>query len=559
MFSEKRSVQILASVLAEKGICDVVFSPGSRNAPFVIQMAENPSFETQSIPDERCAAFYAMGMAQWKRKPVVICCTSGSAALNYAPAIAEAYYQGIPLIVLTADRPNEWIDHGEGQSIRQRSVFQNFIKGSFELPQHETGNSEWYTNRIANESINLSMHEKAGPVHINVPFDEPLYGTTTETVENPRIISQLSPEYSLSEADIDALSSTWSNTGKKLIICGLNHPNHALQNVLNKLSHDASVAILSETTSNVFGQKIYSNIDRILAGIEEESIGTYIPELLVTVGGPIVSKKIKALLRHHSISEHWHIDPSYHHQDVFKQLTKSIIAQPADVLNKFEINTTVQDNAYGNRWQKKHWETKLAHEKAMEHLAFSDLSIYRDVLDFIPDDSVIHMANSTAVRYTQLFDPLTSAAYFCNRGTSGIDGSTSTAIGSANVNNRKTILLSGDTSFIYDSNAFWNTKAKHFKSIVVNNNGGGIFRIIDGPETTGKVDDYFEVQHGCSVKSIAEMYGIPYYSASNQQELDTVLPTFFNFDSETNGILEIFSDSTINPIELKQYFRHLKS
>jgi len=322
----KKSILDLVEVAHRKGINKVVFSSGSRNAPLIIAFNECKKFETYSIHDERSAAFFALGMAQQTGETVAIACTSGSAVLNYAPAIAEAYYQRIPLLIITADRPLEWIDQGEGQTMRQSNIYSNFIKSSFEIFQESSHPDEqWYNTRMFNEAINLTQIAPLGPVHINIPLREPLYDKIPE--HNPsdvKIINHISPLPKLSEKSIDKLAAIWNSYSKKMILTGILPQNSKLKQILKELSNDPSVIVITETTSNIHDNSFVNNIDRFIMSISDEDSHKFRPDILLTLGSNIVSKKIKVLLRKWKPVEHWDIDESDKIIDTYKSLTKHI-------------------------------------------------------------------------------------------------------------------------------------------------------------------------------------------------------------------------------------------
>jgi len=560
VFSAKKSVKIIAAILKQNGVKNIIFSPGSRNAPLVIQFCEDEFFDTTAVPDERCAAFIAMGNAQWLKQPTVICCTSGTASLNYAPAIAEAYYQGIPLIVLTADRPREWIDHGEGQSIRQNNIYHNYIKGSYDLPQDINNQQQsWYCNRLCNEAYNLSMQGKKGPVHINIPFSEPLYETTKEPIPQQRHLTVLETEQRLSFKMEKDILKLWNSYDKKMILCGQMAPQDGINHILGALAERPDIAIVSESLANIDGKKVNHHIDRSITLVNDSNIEVYRPDILITMGSAIVSKKIKQLFRDNPPKEHWHIDPSGEFQDMFKCLTKIIPLETSVFLDFIDKQTESQINDFGAKWQGLFHLTGIHHESFLAQAPYSDLKAYEIVMDTIPENTNIHLANSTAVRYAQFFPIINGAKYFCNRGTSGIDGSTSTAIGSLNASKRPTVLLTGDISFFYDSNAFWNTLDKTgLKIVIFNNSGGGIFRIINGPSKTQQLEEYFETQHTLKADKIAEMYGLNYQSVNALDILENSVYNFFDPEDQTPAILEIFTDPTVNPVVLEDYFKFLK-
>ncbi|MBN1545085.1 MAG: 2-succinyl-5-enolpyruvyl-6-hydroxy-3-cyclohexene-1-carboxylic-acid synthase, partial [Syntrophaceae bacterium] len=350
MISTKKNAQYLASALLSKGISDIVISPGSRNAPLINTFTAIEGFRCLNIVDERCAAFFALGMALRLNRPVAIACTSGSAVLNYAPAIVEAYYQKVPLLVLTADRPPEWIDQGDGQTIRQNNIYANFIKAYFNLADRiETEEEAWFSGRVLNQALNTLRYPEAGPVQINVPFPEPLYGLTDESLPaiTPIVLHRTEPL--LTEDTVEHLVQVWNRHPRKMILAGQMAPDSDLNAILDDLAADSSVAVLTETLSNLSGNRFNGCIDNALSAIREEE--AYGPDLLITFGGQIVSKKIKAFLRKYRPATHWHFSPSGEHMDTFMSLTDVIPTTPHSLLRKMRDAMPLQASDYGDQWR----------------------------------------------------------------------------------------------------------------------------------------------------------------------------------------------------------------
>ena len=555
--SSKKAVRDLVEICAQKGIKHVVISPGSRNAPLTISFNRHPGFKCHTVVDERSAAFYAMGIAQQLKEPVAICCTSGSAALNYPPAIVEAFYQKIPLLVLTADRPPEWIDQMDGQTIRQDNIFNNYIKGSFSFPVDGTTDSDrWFAQRLANEAIDLTQYPEAGPVHINLPFREPLYDVLDySNEEQPKVFGTTKTLLELPEAEIALLKEEWKSYDKVLIITGLLHPNEELNDALNEVAEQENVAILTETTSNVFGEKFNRSIDRLITGIAGEE-NNFKPDLLVTLGGPVVSKKVKAFLRQYQPAAHWHINASNDAVDTYQALTKIIPLSPERILNHLKAE---KKSDYRDSWLRLDERLQVAYNEFVNDLEFSDLKAFEIVFNHIPKESYLQLANSTAVRYSNLFDQPSQNRLKCfsNRGVSGIDGTLSTSVGAAVATKKQNTVITGDLSFFYDSNSLWiKPFPANLNIILINNQGGSIFRIIDGPSQIKELEQFFEVKHDLTAEHIAKTFGINYCSCDSSEGLAENLKEIYNTDQPF--ILEVHTNNELNPDVLSRYFKHLK-
>ena len=544
------------------GVEKVVISPGSRNAPLTIGFTNEPDIENYSIVDERCAAFFALGMAQQTGRPVAIICTSGSAMLNYYPAVAEAFYSQIPLVVISADRPPHLIDRGDGQTIRQPEALDNHVGYSASLMldnRNGDNTSQQSYNEHQLKKAFATMFERNLPIHINAPFDEPLYDQASE--------KQFQPLFETLDISQSRLSDTkdfitqWNQTNRKMVLVGCLHPDQLSQQWIKFLAADASVIVLTEATSNIHHEKFFEQIDALIAPIEKlDNADTFWeklqPELLLTFGGMIVSKKIKAFLRKYPPKRHFHVDP-FHANDTFFCLTKHF---KTSVELFFDTLSDELKNVPGD-YQKFWLEYKFAVEDQLPHyldnISHSDFTVFYQVIKKIPDEYLIHFANSSSIRYANLFSFKNSQEVFSNRGTSGIDGSTSTAIGAALTSKKSGLLITGDLSFFYDSNALWNDYIpKDFKIILINNSGGGIFRILPGEKEKTYYQRYFETTHELSAKHLCKMYNFDYHFTEDEKSVDEKLTHFFN-SNDRPQLLEIKTPRTVNDEVLLGYFSFL--
>ncbi len=537
--------QSILQLFAAKGVTQIVLSPGSRNAPLTIGFASNPEFTCYSIADERCAAFFALGIAQQTHKPVAVVCTSGSALLNYYPAFAEAFYSQIPFIVVSADRPLDKIDIGDGQTIRQANVFANHSDYNANLTEDYSPEND----RKICEAIDTAVLTKC-PVHINVPFEEPLY----ETVSDYTIRAQVSNlEIDLPDESIDwsSVSSQWQNSSKKLIVIGT-HPPHAISpQVIEYWANDPSVLVFCESTSNVHHPSFISSIDALITAFKTTEFEIFKPEILVTLGGMIVSKRVKAFLRKYPAKMHWHIDPLRAY-DTFGYLTKHIKLNPTEFFTPLFNSHTPSDYKQAANAIQQYRTAKQ--QEFMQTLPFCDLKAFDHILPNIPNGWQLQLSNSSAIRYAQLVANNPSVSVFCNRGTSGIDGSTSTAIGAAVGSQKPTLFITGDIGFFYDSNALWNAYIpKNFKIILLNNGGGGIFRILPGHQENELFHTYFETAHCYTAQHLAAMYGFEYLTASSDESLSEAYSQLWQ-QNEKPVVLEVFTPTLANDGYLSDYF-----
>jgi len=479
-------------------------------------------------------------------------CTSGSALLNYYPAIAEAFYSNIPLVVISADRPPHLIDVGDGQTIRQENVFDNHILFNANL-----GNE--FDEENIKKAIGIAVNEK-GPVHINVPFDEPLYEKEKvnyhkkEVEEEPKI--SLIDEIPLDVEELQNYANIWNSSSKKIVLVGEHFPDELLQIQLEHLIKDPSVLVMIENTANVSHSKFINSIDKLIFPLTENELEKFQPEILLSLGGLIVSKKIKQHLRSFQPKYHWHIDTKRAF-NTFKCLKHHFKISPQLFFSQFFFLTEPKESDYQNYWLNKKEYRLNKHKTFINSCTFSDLKVFSKLLPSIPRNSQLQLSNSSVIRYSQLFDIHKSLQVFCNRGTSGIDGSTSTAIGAAISVKENTVFITGDISFFYDSNALWNNYIpNNFRVIVINNGGGGIFRFIPGPKDSNALD-YFETPHNLTAEHLCKMHNLDYFIARNEFELNTQLSNFYN-EPEGPKLLEIFTPREENEKILKAYFNNLK-
>ncbi len=556
MTSDKINVSLLRSLFVKKGLTDIVISPGSRNAPIVIAFAGDPGVRAYSIVDERSAAFTALGMAKETGKAVAIASTSGTAPLNYSPAVAEAFYQKIPLLILTADRPEKLVDVGDGQTIRQQGIYNNFIKKSYNLPDSISTKKEIAeAEKLINEAIDLAHYPEPGPVHINLPFDEPLYGKT-EQVPEPHVIDFKPNPNRINNETVEAFIRLFNNTGKIMILAGQQLPDENLRKQIEKLSSFPQVTVLTETTSNFNGKQLIGCIDNTLATIQGQEAG-FAPDFLITFGDAVVSKKIKKFLRENRPHEHWHISPSGEKRDTYFSLTQTVKATAEDFFVRVLKKLNGVESNYNKRWLTQKEKAVKTRDNFLKNIPFTDFKVYDCLFRAIPRGGNLHLGNSTPVRYSQLFGNIEGFTFFSNRGVSGIDGQISTAAGISMLSEKTNTVITGDLGFFYDSNAFMNKYLKaNLKVIIINNGGGSIFRFIPGPDTTPFLEEFFESKHHWNAEGIARAFNIHYYRAANEWELKAQLPVLYKMNKRP-GILEIITSSELSTEVLKNFFKTL--
>ena len=539
--------QSIVQICLAKGLTNIIICPGSRNAPLTIGFASNPKFNCYSIADERSAAFFALGISQQTSRPPVLVCTSGSALLNFYPAFAEAFYSQVPLVVISADRPPHMIDIGDGQTIRQQNVFHNHSLYNANLTPLASPENEFEINHAINKA-----YTRRGPVHINAPFEEPLYEVTRKLSVDVTISAFAKVYKTVSVDDLKVYTNIWNSASRKLILVGVAEPDTLDEEILQQLADDPSISVMTESTSNLHHSDFAGNIDRIITPFTPKNFLSLQPEILVTFGGMVVSKRIKSFLRRYRPIHHWHIDPIRAY-DTYGSLSRHFDAIPNDFFQQFLPFTRHVKSSYKRDLLKIRESRRRKHERFFATAAFSDFKAIGTILPQLRPGSMLHVGNSAAIRYVQLFDTDPSLEIWCNRGTSGIDGSTSTAIGAALASGKPTTLLTGDIGFLYDNNALWNESIpSDFRIIIINNRGGGIFRILPGHQDNAIFNKYFETQHNLDASHLAQMHGFEYFSADDEASLNRGMKAIHSVSKK--AILEVFTPCNQNEKVLADYF-----
>jgi len=555
--SNKKMVQILVEQCYNVGIKNVVISPGSRNAPLIIAFDNHPKFTCYSIPDERSAAFYALGMAKQLNEPVALVCTSGTAVLNYAPAITEAYYQEVPIIAITADRPPELIDQEDGQTIRQRNIYQNHIRFSANLPINEDEDSLISGKKMIITALQASIGATKFPVHINIPFREPLYETeSTKIPASPKSTKRQNSQ--INDDQKYQVLESWTNSNKVLVIIGITKPNEELNLLVEKLVNEKKVVVMAAPTANIADDFAFTNPEPLFLSIKETESEIFCPDLLLTLGNSLVSKASKEFLRTYSPKYHFDIDTNPRKIDTYNCLTDLVNVDSCDFIKFLLRDAGEKQPEYLNTWKSKQVQMENIFSQTINNTEWSDLKIYTTLFDHVDEEIDLHLGNSTPIRYAELFKKHPLINYYGNRGTSGIDGSTSTAAGAAIASGKTTLLITGDISFFYDSNALWNQHLpKNLKILLINNGGGNIFKIISGSSTSMQLEKYFNTQASGKAQKICEAHNVDYFSAKNNNEFLSMLSEMLKNDN--CSVLEVFTNSDKSAAIFKNLISKLKN
>lgn len=542
------AINHIAAACAAAGIKQAIICPGSRNAPLTMAFARHPEIECYSVVDERSAAFIALGMAQQQQFPVALVCTSGSAVVNFYPAIVEAFYQRIPLMVITADRPPELIDQWDGQTMHQNGVFGRHIKASYTLP--DSYDTPDIFSQITLKAFDDSINDLQGPVHINVPLREPLYAAINDNFEYPVIDFKSIQSQPLVEG-VEALVTAFSSAKKILVFNGAGKRDDVLNTTFKTINNKA--VILSDVVSNRHSAGNVQYWDFLLSKKEDAIVDELKPDVLITTGTSTVSKNLKLFLRKNKPKYHFHISPTGEIADPFQTQPHLVQGNIAQVLRG--LNWDEKGTDYWQLWNI--WDKRIEslNTNYFAQAQFCEFSAVKNILSHLPQQSQLQLANSMSVRWANLLGVKKElAAVHSNRGVSGIDGCTSTAVGAAVAIPQEIVtLITGDVAFFYDSNALWNKFAPaNLRIIVLNNSGGGIFRLIDGPGQMPELGEFLETQHTRNARLLCEDMGVEYYKAESFEQLEAELKNFYQ-PANKPKVLEVFTDGETNTKIFKEY------
>lgn len=522
--SSKYAARQLAGLLTAHGVRRAVLSPGSRNAPLIVAIGRQSGIDAITVIDERQAAFMALGMSVASGEPVALVCTSGTALLNYAPAVAEAFYRKAPLIVISADRPAQWIDQDDSQTLPQPGALTSFVKHSYDIPADAEASADgrWLTNRLINDAMLTALHGRRGPVHINVRLDAPL-GLTGEYGDTIRTIGIAEPREDLTVARARELGCELASPRKVLIIAGFSAPSGRLNRAMNRLADLPNVAVMTESIANLHGPRLLGRIDMTMSALTDAERREMLPDTVITTGGAIVSRMVKEWLRGSDVTTHWHVGLSHTTADCFRHLRLRVEMQP-DIFFQ-QLASSLQphrtESTYNARWHEIERRALASHTTYVDSIPWSDMRAFATIIPAIPHRWNVQLSNGTAIRYAQLFDCRHIHRSDCNRGVSGIDGCTSTAIGAAMVySNAPTLLISGDMSATYDVSALLSGHlTPRFKMIVMDNGGGGIFRFIGSTASLPEREQRFATPTTTPWRDIARGAGIAFFEADDESSL----------------------------------------
>lgn len=555
----------IARLLHAHGVRHVVVSPGSRNAPLSVAVSRIGCFDVDVVIDERTAGFVALGMASVAAQPVAVMCTSGTALLNIAPAVAEAYYRRVPLIVISADRPAEWIDQDDSQTLRQFRALDNIVKVSYNLPAFVgTPNLRWLMNRTINDAFVMATGSPAGPVHLNVQIDEPLDSLSPAPVLPPRVIRTVFAGNGLSGDEARKLAEIIADSRGVLVIAGFNSPSPELDSLLGQLAFLPNVAVMTEAQSNIHlpdGANIVAAIDATLSAMTDDERISMLPDKVITFGGSLLSRMVKQWLRGGAdagVVEHWHVGVSENAVDCFRCLTRRVVMEPEAFFSGLVqfVPYKAASDGYGRRWKQFARFAAEAKDAFCSSAQWSDLKAMHLIMNVLPDHTNLQLSNGTVVRYAQLFPYGHLHRIDCNRGVSGIDGCTSTAVGASKVYPALTVLVTGDMSAQYDMGALALPDIpSRFRMIVLNNGGGGIFRFIKSTSSLDELERFFVGNVRLPLSALSEGFGFRYFEVTDEDSFNNCIADFLDESATAPAIMNIITPGIISADILRSYFK----
>ncbi len=536
-YPKYRTFQLIIPMLKAHDIRHIVISPGSRMREFVIAVEEDPFFTTYDVTDERSASYFAMGIAQELNVPVVITCTSSTATTNYVPGVTEAFYQNVPIVVLTGDRDPYMLGQQEDQMIDQVGMYDRVVRKSVTLPIVRTEADEWYCQRLLNEALLELDHHKKGPVHINVPVPAVIYwNKEKEITEYPAVRPirryEISPKFG---SELDNKVKELVEAKRILVIAGQCTTKTETE-MLDEFFDKYNCVIHSEHMGNIQSEG-HINIASISEGINKENWGRFLPDIVISFHGTLaISRNLKETLRVHDC-RHWLIDEEGTVVDAYKNLETVFESTPEEFFRYFNAHApkgAKNNEEYSNLWK----NVKEAYQHP--EIPYSNVYAIKNLIPLIPQDSNLHLSILNSIRISQFYDLPKGVKVYANVGTDGIDGCMSTFFGQAAVCDKENFLVIGDLSFFYDMNSL---RIKHNRGnchiLLINNFGGNEFYqqpiVPTTPQGLG-------ASHGNCAQAWAESVGFRYLSSHNEEEYQKDIQEFVKTNQQTPVLMEVFTD-----------------
>ena len=538
MYTELKSYQIIIALLKEYGIKHCVLSAGSRNVPFVHSIEEDPYFKCYSVVDERSAGYFALGLAQELNEPVVISCTSSTATCNYWPPVAEAYYQGVPIVVLTSDRDPQMLGQWEDQMIDQVGMYDRHVRKSVNLPIINNSDDELYCQRLMNEALLELNHHGTGPVHINVPMKSYNNSFNVKKLPNVTKIDRICIEDSEDKwlSKIEKLK----NAQRILVTCGQNsYVSDELKKSIKEFFNSFNSAISVEYMSNIeFEEGLNLNIGMDSRYVTPKKVKELLPDIVISFGGNIFSGIKEEFRKFKGSFEHWLIQEDGRVVDMYKRITTIFECTPEYFFNYFVTRSHQSKN------NKEYYDLLKGYVDSVEfpEFPYSHVFAIKEVVEKIPTDSILHLSINNSIRIANFFKLNPNIKTYANIGTHGIDGCLSSFLGQAAASNKESFLVIGDLAFFYDMNAM---RLRHINNnvhiLMINNEGGSEF-YFNRMWKNDASDLHTTARHHTKAEGWVRQNNFRYLSAYDKESLEKALKEFMRTDLDKPVFLEVFTE-----------------
>lgn len=545
MYSDKKSIRQLTVLLKAHGVTKIVVCPGSQNAPLIQTFLQVSSFTCYPMNDNRSAGFYALGLALHEVSPVAVVCAAGSGLANLLPAVGEALHQQVPLVVISADTlPSR---------LKEPLVFDKIVKKAVNLPEVQSDADALTCNRLINEALLESKHHGRGPVHINIQLSDPAFGCNTAELEEERVMERYQG-LNMYEQDYQPLVERLNKLKKRMVVAGQMNNIYEFDKK-HEMTLSKQFVWFTESLSNhtTPGNPI-RRMEELLYPMDLKTQENLAPELLITFGGAIASRRLKYFLRKHKPLEHWHVSKDGEVYDAFGALTAIIEMDPFEFFEK--IAPLIEDvpPLYPRQW------SQLEEKLPVPCFPYSGMQVVGKLINTLPQGTSLHLGNSSVVRYAQLFPLPEDIEIQSNMGLEGTEGALPTALGYATASEKINFIVLGDVSFFEGMNALWNRNfGTNIRILVINNGGNAQMQTLPGFTSDDHTLRYVTGAHQASAKAWAEDRSFTYFSAHNEEELQIAMPAFTKADITRQPILlEVFTDKGTDAEMLKQYYKSLK-
>ena len=538
MYTELKTYQIIIALLKKYGISHCVLSAGSRNVPFVHSVEEDPYFHCYSVVDERSAGYFALGLAQELNEPVVISCTSSTATCNYWPPVAEAFYQGVPIVVLTSDRDPAMLGQWEDQMIDQVGMYDRHVRKSVNLPIINSKDDEIFCQRLINEALLELDHRGTGPVHINVPMKS--YNNSFNVKNLPDVIK-------ITRLEIYEDDALWAKKIEKLkaakrilVTCGQSsYVSTKLQDGIRRFFDKYNSAVVLDYMANIeLEEGINTTVCMDARYTTEKKMKELLPDIVISFGGNIFSGIKEQLRKFAGQFEHWLVQEDGRVVDLYKSITTIFECQPEYFFDYCDRHASgcLNDRKYYEEFR------NYADSVIVPEFEWSHVYAIKEVVERIPPESILHLSINDSIRITNFFKLQPGIKTYANIGTHGIDGCMSSFLGQAAVSNKPSYLIIGDLAFFYDMNA---VRLRHIGNnvhiLLINNEGGSEFYF--NRMWKNKASDlHTTARHFTQAEGWVKSNNFIYLSAHDKESLQSCLKEFMRNDLDKPVFLEVFTE-----------------